>query len=37
VGVLLYGLSQEREQARGISAEVKMSEWTKKMKNLLGI
>lgn len=35
VGVLLYGASQEKEVTRG--TEVKVSEWTKKMKNLLGI
>jgi cell division protein FtsA len=36
VGVLLYGLSQEKEiTARG--PEVKVADWTKKMKNLFGI
>lgn len=36
VGVLLYGLSQDKD--RGIAHhDVKVSEWTKRMKNLLGI
>ncbi|HMN68408.1 MAG TPA: cell division protein FtsA [Bdellovibrionales bacterium] len=36
VGVLLYGLSQEKSEHRS-ATDVKVSEWTKKMKNLLGI
>ncbi|MGE0527143.1 MAG: cell division protein FtsA, partial [Bdellovibrionales bacterium] len=35
VGVMLYGLSQDKERAPG--PEVKVADWTKKMKNLLGI
>lgn len=34
VGVMLYGLSQEKDRS---VTEIKVSEWTKKMKNLLGI
>jgi cell division protein FtsA len=33
VGILLYGLSQSKEH----SAEIKVGDWTKRMKNLLGI
>lgn len=36
VGVLLYGLSQEKD-ATTRGSEVKVGDWTKKMKNLLGI
>lgn len=35
VGVLLYGLSQEKE--RSLVGDVKSGEWTKRMKNLLGM
>ena len=35
VGVLLYALDQDKDGARG--TDIKVSEWTKKMKNLLGI
>ncbi|MBX3021744.1 MAG: cell division protein FtsA [Bdellovibrionales bacterium] len=40
VGVMMYGLSQDKDVAthRNISAtEVKVADWTKKMKHLLGI
>lgn len=35
VGVLLYGLSLEKE--RHVTADTKTTDWTKKMKNLFGI
>ena len=35
VGALMYGLSQDKEHPR--SLEVRANDWTKKMKNLLGI
>lgn len=35
VGVLLYGLSLDKE--RNLAAEAKATDWTKKMKNFLGI
>ncbi len=35
VGVMMYGLSQEKE--RSLVADVKSGEWTKRMKNLLGM
>lgn len=36
VGCLLYGLEHGKENTRSV-ADVKVSEWTQKMKNLLGI
>jgi cell division protein FtsA len=33
VGILLYGLSQHKETG----AEIKVADWTKRMKTLLGI
>ena len=35
VGVMLYGLSQDKDRA--VSSELKVSDWTKRMKNLLGM
>ncbi len=35
VGVMFYGLSQEKERALG--PEMRVSEWTKRMKHLLGM
>jgi cell division protein FtsA len=36
VGVMLYGLAQDKDKSAS-SSEVKMADWTKKMKNFLGI
>jgi cell division protein FtsA len=37
VGLMLYGLSQEKESGIRHATEVKVGDWTKKMKNLFGI
>ncbi len=37
VGVLLYGLSQDKESQHSRGTDIKVSDWTQKMKNLLGI
>jgi cell division protein FtsA len=37
VGLMIYGLSQDKELNRTAGTEAKVSDWTKKMKNLLGI
>lgn len=35
VGVMLYGLSQEKERTSGV--DTKVADWTKRMRNLLGM
>lgn len=37
VGTLLYGLSQEKERGVSGTTDVKMPDWTKRMKHFLGI